>query len=150
MPLQRLHSNNGALLIKALENKGIYTLIKCFFNGQAINFFNFFFEIYVPLYPTVDRPGCIYSVKFEFCFSIFFKNDYVQLEISVIPKVHAVFYNIKESWYLNGRRLGPWREETGELLYQEFSKCWEKYLVKDQKNPMYNRDFCRQCKCLPN
>ena len=34
------------------------------------------------------------------------KNDYMQLEISVIPKVHAVFFHIQEFCDLTGSRLG--------------------------------------------
>lgn len=83
------------------------------------------------LYPTTDRIGCIYPIKFEFCFSIsiFFKNDYMQLEVSVTPKIHAVFYHIQESCDLTGSGLGHWNEHRSEL-HQEFHKYWEKYLAK--------------------
>ena len=61
----------------------------------------------------------------------------MQLEISVTTKTHAVFHHIQESCDLTGKRMRPWSDQTSELLHQEFKKCWEKYLIKDQKNPMY-------------
>ena len=33
--------------------------------------------------------------------------------------------------------LGPWSEQTSESLHQEFTKCWEKYKVRDTDHPQY-------------
>ena len=53
----------------------------------------------------------------------------MQLEVSVTPKIHAVFYHIQESCDLTGSGLGHWNEHRSEL-HQEFHKYWEKYLAK--------------------
>lgn len=74
------------------------------------------------------------------------KNDYMQLEISVIPKVHAVFFHIQEFCDLTGSRLGTWNEQLVSHYNQEFNKCWEKYLVKEQKNPLQR--LLQPAKCL--
>ena len=64
----------GALIIKVFQSNPIYALIISFFNGQPINCFKLFFEIYVTFYLTVDRNECIRFAKFEFCFLVFLKN----------------------------------------------------------------------------
>ena len=35
-------------------------------------------------------------------------NDYLKLNISVTPKIHAVMYHIAEFCQMTGRGLGPW------------------------------------------
>lgn len=47
----------------------------------------------------------------------------MRLEISVTPRVHEMFYHIKESLDLTGRGLGPGGEQPSELLHQERNKC---------------------------
>ena len=80
----------------------------------------------------------------------FRNDDYMKLKISVTPKVHAVFYHIQEVCDITGRGLGPWSEQTSESLHQEFNKCWEKYLVKDQKNPMYQQRLLQAVQMFNN
>ena len=58
----------GILVFKVFEGNYTDTLIIYFFNGQPLNCFKFFFEIYATFYPTIDRNECIYFVRFEFCF----------------------------------------------------------------------------------
>ena len=68
-----------------------------------------------------------------------FKDDYMRLKISVTPKVHAVFFHAQEFCELTGKGLGPWSEQTSESSHQEFNKCWQNYIVKDQQNPLYEK-----------
>ena len=66
-----------------------------------------------------------------------FKREFLKLNISVTPKVHAVFHHVEEFCMLKGMGLGPWSEQTSESLHHELTKCWEKYLVKDTDHPLY-------------
>ena len=64
-----------------------------------------------------------------------FRIGYMNLNISVTPKVHAVMYHVEEFCSLTEKGLGAWSEQTSESLYHEFKRCWEKFLVKDTDNP---------------
>ena len=66
-----------------------------------------------------------------------FKEAYSRLDISITPKIHAVFFHIEEFCDLTGMGLGPWSEQTSESLHQEFKQCWQKFYVKDNDNPIY-------------
>ena len=65
------HSDHGALVIKVLENNGIFTLIKSFFNVQPIIvsfiIWSPFWDKYVIL-STADWNKGTYFAKFEFYF----------------------------------------------------------------------------------
>ena len=52
-----------------------------------------------------------------------FKREYLKLNISVTPKVHAVFYHVVEFCDWKKMGLGPWSEQTSESLHHEFTKC---------------------------
>ena len=68
-----------------------------------------------------------------------FKNDFLQLNISVTPKIHAIFFHIEEFCSLTKMGLGPWSEQASESVHQEFSKCWDKYKVKHTDHPLYGQ-----------
>ena len=66
-----------------------------------------------------------------------FKDEFLKLRISVTPKVHAVFYHIEEFCSITKMGLGPWSEQASESVHQEFSKCWNKYKIKNTDHPLY-------------
>ena len=66
-----------------------------------------------------------------------FRASFLKLNISVTPKVHAVFYHIEEFCALKGMGLGPFSEQTSESIHHEFTKLWENYLIKDLSHPLY-------------
>ena len=66
-----------------------------------------------------------------------FKDAFLQLKISVTPKVHAIFFHIEDFCSLTKMGLGPWSEQASESVHQEFSKCWKKYTIKSTDNPLY-------------
>ena len=68
-----------------------------------------------------------------------FTQAYMQLNISITPKVHAVMFHVEEFCSMTGRGLGPWSEQTSESLHREFTKCWENFLIKDSDNPRYGK-----------
>lgn len=58
-----------------------------------------------------------------------FKGLYLSLNLSVTPKIHAVFYHIVD--FCEGRQegLGRWSEQSSESVHADFSKTWERYKV---------------------
>ena len=68
-----------------------------------------------------------------------FKDEFMKLDISVTPKVHAVFFHIEEFCSLTKMGLGPWSEQASESVHQEFTKCWNRYKVKDTDHPLYGQ-----------
>ena len=68
-----------------------------------------------------------------------FQRNYLKLEISVTPKVHAVFFHVQEFCELTKMGLGPWSEQTSESHHHKFTKCWEKYITKDTEHPQYGK-----------
>ena len=42
-----------------------------------------------------------------------FKKDFINLGISITPKVHTVIFHISEVCTITGRGLGPWSEQSG-------------------------------------
>ena len=73
-----------------------------------------------------------------------FKQSYLKLkDVSVTPKVHAVFYHIPEFCLFAGRGLGAYSEQAVESLHTEFKKSWESFYVKNTANDKYPERFLR-------
>ena len=66
-----------------------------------------------------------------------FSNDYMKLNISVTPKIHAVMYHIAEFCQMAGRGLGPWSEQAGESVHHDFNETWKRFQVNDIKHHLY-------------
>ena len=63
-----------------------------------------------------------------------FSNDYMKLNRSVTPKIHAVMYHIAELCQMTGRGLGPWSEQAGESVHHDFNETWKQFQVNDIKH----------------
>ena len=69
-----------------------------------------------------------------------FKSEFLKLNISVTPKVHAVFYHVEEFCSITKMGLGPWSEQASESVHHEFLKCWDKaYKIKNTDHPLYGQ-----------
>ena len=66
-----------------------------------------------------------------------FRVKYLNLKISVTPKVHAVFFHVAEFCDIVGTGLGPWSEQTAESLHHDFSQIWNNFKVADMDHPEY-------------
>ena len=59
-----------------------------------------------------------------------FKKSYFDLNISVTPKVHSVFFHIKDFCEISNKGLGFYSEQAVESAHADFKKIWKKYKVK--------------------
>ena len=53
-----------------------------------------------------------------------FRSRYLDLEINVTPKVHAVFFHITEFCEKHGVGLGIYSEQASESVHAHFKKIW--------------------------
>jgi hypothetical protein len=60
-----------------------------------------------------------------------FQKAFLNLGISVTPKVHAIFFHVGEFCQQTGSGLGPWSEQCVESLHRDFLKHWERYKVSE-------------------
>lgn len=60
-----------------------------------------------------------------------FKKSYLDLDISVTPKVHSVFFHIEEFCSKHHKGLGWYSEQAMESVHYEFKKVWEKHKVQE-------------------
>ena len=68
-----------------------------------------------------------------------FRQSYMQLGVSITPKVHAVFYHIADFCNLTGFGLGPWSEQCGESIHHDFNEVWGHFKVNDTDHPKYGK-----------
>lgn len=71
-----------------------------------------------------------------------FKEAYLALNISVTPKVHAVFFHVKEFCTAHKKGLGFCSEQAMEAVHYDFTATWAKYKVS-QNNPDYGNQLLR-------
>ena len=60
-----------------------------------------------------------------------FKNQYLQLPVSITSKAHTVFYPVPEFIALKGTALGIFREQSTQALHSIFSAQLARY----KRNP---------------
>lgn len=65
-----------------------------------------------------------------------FKSAYLNLNINVTPKVHAIFHHVSEVCESRGYGLGVYSEQASEAVHADFHKTWTKYKVSEL-NIMY-------------
>lgn len=65
-----------------------------------------------------------------------FRKSYSDLEISITPKVHAVFFHVEDFCVKNKQALGFFSEQAMESVHFDFNSVWSKYMVHVQ-NPQY-------------
>ena len=68
-----------------------------------------------------------------------FTEAYLDLKISVTPKIHAVMHHVSEFCHLTGRGLGPWSEQTGEAIHHDFKQTWKRFTIKDTQCENYGK-----------
>ena len=78
-----------------------------------------------------------------------FKDAYLKLgEISVTPKVHAVFFHVEECLKFtnnssHGLGLAPFSEQTIEAVHHDFKPIWKNYVIKKKDHPNYPNQLLR-------
>lgn len=74
-----------------------------------------------------------------------FKKSFLELEISVTPKLHAIFHHIPEFCDKQQSGLGPWSEQASEAVHSDFKATWHKYKVPENHSsyaPQLLRAVC--------
>lgn len=61
-----------------------------------------------------------------------FKESFEDLGINITPKLHAIFFHIKDFCSRHPSGLGNWSEQSFESVHQDFHHTWMKYKVPDQ------------------
>ena len=67
-----------------------------------------------------------------------FRRAYLDLGITVIPKVHIIFSHLEEFFTLTKQRngLGLYSEQHFESVHHDFSRIWSRFKIA-QGNPRY-------------
>lgn len=74
-----------------------------------------------------------------------FKKSYLDLEINVTPKVHAVFFHVEDFCKQNDKGLGFHSEQAVESSHADFKKVWKKYKVRKSNSNYAERLFKAVC-----
>ena len=61
-----------------------------------------------------------------------FKTSFLDLNIAVTPKVHAVLFHVPEFCHRRGTGLGIFSEQASESVHHQFKKTWGKYKVSTE------------------
>lgn len=65
-----------------------------------------------------------------------FKDSYLQLNLRITPKVHAVFFHVPEFCEEMQKGLGFYSEQAMESVHADFKSVWNKYKVS-KDHPLY-------------
>ena len=68
-----------------------------------------------------------------------FEQCYINLKISVTPKIYSVFHHVAKFCDKVQKGLAPWSEQTAESLHSDFSKVWKNVDVHDTNHPEYGQ-----------
>ena len=71
-----------------------------------------------------------------------FKESFMDLEISVTPKVHAVLFHVPDFCRRRGTGLGIFSEQASESVHHKFQKIWDKYKVS-REHPNHGQRLTR-------
>ena len=67
-----------------------------------------------------------------------FKQSYINLPISITPKVHAVFHHVPQFIKRKNMGLGLFSEQATEALHSNFKPFWDRY-KRNPENPDYSK-----------
>lgn len=68
-----------------------------------------------------------------------FQESYMDLGISITPKIHAIFYHVKDFCTEQQTSLGFFSEQAMESVHFDFKRVWAKYELK-----LHHSDYPRQ------
>ena len=67
-----------------------------------------------------------------------FKISYLSTNISVTPKIHAIFFHVLDFCQENNHSLGFYSEQAVESIHHDFKTIWSNYLIKNRGDPRYD------------
>lgn len=68
---------------------------------------------------------------------------YIDLDVNVTPKVHAVIWHVPQFCARFNEGLGRCSEQAGESVHHDFAKTWENYKLKSLSHPEYGNSLKR-------
>ena len=71
-----------------------------------------------------------------------FKRIYTSLQVSITPKVHAVFYHVPQFIKIKKLSLGLFSEQATEALHSNFKPHWARY-KRELSNPEYSNQLLK-------
>lgn len=71
-----------------------------------------------------------------------FRSLYLDLNINVTPKVHAVFWHVMQFCQPRMAGLGRWSEQASETVHSDFKSVWARYKV-EKGHPSYSNRLLR-------
>ncbi|KAJ6646662.1 Helicase required for RNAi-mediated heterochromatin assembly 1, partial [Pseudolycoriella hygida] len=71
-----------------------------------------------------------------------FKRSFLDLNVSVTPKIHAVFYHVGDFCRKHQKSLGFYSEQSMEPVHFEFKSFWSKYKM-NVNHPEYSNSLLR-------
>lgn len=74
-----------------------------------------------------------------------FQHSYAKLNVRITPKIHAVFYHIKDFCASHRLGLAHWSEQAIESIHADFKKTWARYAV-GCKNQRYGEQLLNAVK----
>ena len=72
-----------------------------------------------------------------------FRNSYLDLGISVTPKVHGVMFHVEEYCSAVGMGLGPWSEQCSEAIHHDFLTVWKNFKIKKMDHKDYGTNLLK-------
>lgn len=99
--------------LRQLCSIGCLKYVKCFQD---------FAVVIESCFSTTLKPNYLDSIET-------FKKSYCDLNISVTPKVHAVFFHVPDFCTKTNKGLGSFSEQAMESVHCDFKKTWAKYKV---------------------
>ncbi|KAJ8672767.1 hypothetical protein QAD02_004027 [Eretmocerus hayati] len=74
-----------------------------------------------------------------------FRCSFLDLGISVTPKVHAVFNHVKYFCEKVGRGLGFYSEQSVESVHADFKTTWNRYKFNNSNSEYYEKFLSAVC-----
>ena len=68
-----------------------------------------------------------------------FMKSYLEIDMPVTPKVHAIFFHVPLFCELRGCGLAAFSEQTSESLHHDFLSVWNCYKTKSTEHPDFGK-----------
>ena len=75
-----------------------------------------------------------------------FKTAYKRLNVSVTPKVHSIWFEVRIFIKKHGKPLGFVTEQKYETVHQDFDTTWDSYKTSEN-NPNFGEQSTRAVVC---
>ena len=80
--------------------------------------------------------------------SCYGKRCYTKLKISIMHKVHAVFFHVSEFCGLKEMGLSPCSEQASESVHYDFKQKWQTFKIRDTNHPEYGKRLLEAIVCM--